>query len=273
MTDYIDRELADGVLRLTINRPEKLNAFTHATYATIRDELTAATWDPKINVVVLRGRGRAFSAGFDLGIHADEDLDDGLRRRQEMQTISQAARWAVWNCEKPVVTGIQGYCIGGPGELALLSDFVIAEVGTKISIPEIQFNAGPAFHFLPWMTSHLMAKDILLTGRKLDAEEALRGGLITRIAAEGALDALVEEYVDVLRRLPMGAVRKNKIGINRAYEAQGMAAYVNNWLDVGSTAGFTGPASAGDFWNQIREQGVAAAVEWRESTFGVRDSG
>ncbi len=137
------QEMRDGVLTLTLNRPEKLNALTPEIYTFIGDQINRASDDPECVAIVLRGNGRAFSSGFDLKLEMGERThEDKLHALHE---VANRARWAVWNCKKPVIAGIHGYCMGGAFELVLPCDFTIATESCRLGEPEILFGAGPAF--------------------------------------------------------------------------------------------------------------------------------
>ncbi|MHA6667413.1 enoyl-CoA hydratase/isomerase family protein [Homoserinimonas sp. A447] len=265
-----DCELKDEILYITFNRPEKLNAFTHETYDFIRDRVTEASDDPAVRAIVLRGQGRAFSAGFDLSVEAG---DKSLQAQRNSLRSTNSARWAIWNCRKPVIAAIHGYCLGGVFEMVLPADFTIATEDCLLGEPEITFNAGPAFMMVPWMMNHKQAKDVLLTGRKIAAAEALRIGLVTTVVPNGELDAEVERLTTVIRKLPDAAITMNKLGINRAYEAQGMAAHMEAWVDsVVLLQSFEDPETH-EFLETIRTSGASAGIRQREVRLGGAANG
>lgn len=253
--------LRDGVLTITLNRPEKLNALTPEIYSFIGDRIEEASADPKCRAVVLRGNGRAFSAGFDLSLQMrDRSLEDKLHSLHE---IANRARWAVWRCKKPVIAAIHGYCMGGAFELVLPCDFTIATESCRLGEPEILFGEGPAFLMVPWLVNHKIAKDILLTGRQFTAPEALRMGIVSTVVADDGLDAAVEELTQTLLRLPPSAVSINKAGINRTYEAQGMAAHINSWVEAAAYLSLIDDGTRSEFARRVKEEGPSAGIQWR----------
>lgn len=258
-------ELRDEVLTITLNRPEKLNAITPEIYSFIGDLVTAASDDPNCRAVVLRGNGRAFSSGFDL------KLEMGVKSHREklrtMHGIANKARWAVWNCRKPVIAAIHGYCLGGAFELVLPCDFTIATESCRLGEPEILFGVGPAFMMVPWMVNHKIAKDILLTGRQFSAAEALRMGIVTEVVPDDALDARVSALSETIKRLPEAATWLNKVGINRAYEAMGMVPHINGWVETTAYLSFIEDPARDTFQDRVMKEGPSAGIRWRENYY------
>lgn len=264
-------ELRDNVLTITFNRPEKLNAITPDIYAFIGERVTEASADPACRAIVLRGNGRAFSAGFDLSLQmSDHSLEDKLH---SIHDIANRARWAVWRCKKPVIAAIHGYCMGGAFELVLPCDFTIATESCRLGEPEILFGEGPAFMMVPWLVNHKVAKDILLTGRQFSAAEALRMGIVSTVVPDDGLDAAVDALTQTLLRLPPSAVAINKVGINRAYEAQGMAAHIDGWVEAAAYLSMMDDDARDEFARRVKEQGPSAGIQWRTAYYAAKASG
>jgi enoyl-CoA hydratase len=254
-------EMRDQVLTITLNRPEKLNALTPEIYTFIGEMVSKASADPDCRAVVLRGKGRAFSSGFDLKLEMGKRThEDKLRALHE---VANKARWAVWNCKKPVIAAIHGYCMGGAFELVLPCDFTIATESCRLGEPEILFGAGPAFMMVPWMVNHKVAKDILLTGRQFTAPEALRMGIVSTVVPDDGLDGAVEALTHTLRRLPSAAVWINKVGINRAYETMGMAPHINGWVEAAAYLSFMEDKARDEFQSRVLKDGPSAGIAWR----------
>jgi enoyl-CoA hydratase len=258
-------QTSDGVLRLTLNRPEKLNALTYDIYRGIADAIGRAQDDGAVQVITLQGAGRAFSAGFDLKLevadHSHAAKLDGLVES------ANRARWAIWQSKKPVVAAVHGYCLAGAFELMLPCDLTLAAKSTVLGEPEVLFGVGPAFMMVPWLTSHKRAKDVLLTGRNITAEEALDLGFVSRVVPDEDLLAALEETVQTLLRLPPRTLGMVKQGINRAYEMAGMQAHLNFWAETSAYLSFITKEEGSEFKEILESQGVAAALEWRRKHF------
>jgi len=171
----------DGIATLTLNRRAKRNALS----IEMRDEIEAAlgSWydDPAVRVVVLTGAGPAFCAGFDL----EQFGQEGLARR--IFHSSASYHRTVWAFPKPIVAAINGPALGGGFDLAVLCDLRIAATEAAFGHPEIKFGAPPLFTPLRWIVGDGIARDLCLTGRRIDAAEAQRAGLVSRVVEPAGL--------------------------------------------------------------------------------------
>lgn len=256
-----EAEFTDGALTIWLNRPNKLNALTHDMYESIRRLVDQAGQDDSCRIVLIRGRGRAFSAGFDLSLQVEDQSPED--RISSLRDGSNQTRWSIWNCPKPVVSVIHGYCLAGAFELILPSDLTIAARSCQLGEPEILFGAGAAFLMVPWLMNHKQAKRILLLGDRFDAEEAARVGIVSDLVEDDDLDQRVHEVVDRLSKVPAGAARMGKLGINRAYETAGMRTHIDSWVDsVAHLPAFANNV-ADEFKRRVEEDGPQSAAAWR----------
>lgn len=263
-------ETRDGVLYITLNRPKKLNALTPQIYLAIGDHVQAADRNPDCKAIVLRGAGRAFSSGFDLKLELGTKTHE--EKLRSIHDVANRARWAIWNCRKPVIAAVHGYCLAGAFELVLPTDFTIATESCRLGEPEILFGAGPAFMMVPWMVNHKQAKDLLLTGRQISAGEALAMGIVTRVVPDDALDSAVASLVETVCRLPSAAVWLSKAGINRAFEAMGMVPHINGWGETAAYLSYIDDPARTKFKSQVMDQGTSAGLRWREGYYRKDES-
>ena len=171
----------DGVGTLTLARPGRRNALS----INMRDEITQQLddWaaDPAVRVVVLTGAGPTFCAGFDLGEFGQPDL------ARRIKDSSRRYHLAVWHFPKPLVAAVNGPAMGGGMDLRVLCDCRIASSAAAFGHPEIKFGAAPLFTPLQWIVGLGNARELCLTGRRIDAAEALRIGLVTRVTEPAEL--------------------------------------------------------------------------------------
>ena len=271
MDSHLLHHLSDGVMTLTLNRPEKLNALTPDIYKRIGDLVAEASQDSDCQAILIKGAGRAFSSGFDLKLEVSRRTH--AEKLNTLQNVANRARWAIWQSPKPVIAAIHGYCLGGAFELMLPCDFTIASDDCQLGEPEILFGAGPAFMMVPWMASHKRAKDVLLTGRRLSAAEALAMGLVTSVVPAEQLQDSVERLITTLKQIPATAVTLNKRGINRAYETMGMVPHLESWGEAAAYLSFVVDEEGSEFQQILETEGTSAALRWREKRFGNRPVG
>ena len=208
-------EVDGGVGRLTIDRPEKRNALSWDTVAELRDRLADAKADPAVRVVVLTGAGeKAFCAGADLGTMADGasflDLHEGRGRLAELFVD-------LWSLGKPTIARVRGYALAGGFGLALACDFVIATDDAQFGTPEVDVGLWPYMITVPLVRSMPPKKalELMLTGRRVGAEEAERIGFVSRVVPVSDLDAAVDELASTLAAKPPSTV---KLGRDSFYE-------------------------------------------------------
>jgi enoyl-CoA hydratase/carnithine racemase len=197
-------ELDGHVATLTVNRPEKMNAMTDAMYAAIGDALRAAESDREVRAMIVTGAGNlAFSAGHDLAELADRG--EGLG-------------WQPWRarrfdngleCSKPLIAAINGYCLAGGLELALLCDIRIATPLAQFGAPEVKRGIlhGYGALRLTEIVGTSNAMELLLTGDFIDAETALRTGLVSRVVPEAELVSTARSLADTVASNAPIAVR------------------------------------------------------------------
>jgi E-phenylitaconyl-CoA hydratase len=197
-------ELDGHVATLTVNRPEKMNAMTDAMYAAIGDALRAAESDREVRAMIVTGAGNlAFSAGHDLVELADRG--EGLG-------------WQPWRarrfdngleCSKPLIAAINGYCLAGGLELALLCDIRIATPSAQFGAPEVKRGIlhGYGALRLTEIVGTSNAMELLLTGDFIDAETALHTGLVSRVVPEAELVSTARSLADTVASNAPIAVR------------------------------------------------------------------
>lgn len=266
MTDepVLLREDTTWGVRLTLNRPAKLNAIS----AELRDALSAAiaeaTADERVRVIAIAGAGRAFCSGYDLSEAAPLTAwgwRDVLARDVE-------ATLAVWSCPKPVIAQVHGYALAGGLELAMACDLIVAAEGSQLGEPEIRFGSAPVTLLMPFLIGQKRTRELLLTGDLIDATEAERIGLINRVVPAEGLTAAVDALADRLARVPPDVMAPTKLMLNRAMDAAGFAAAVDLGLDLQSFVNMS--ATAREFDAIVRREGLKAALAWRDARYDER---
>ncbi len=182
MSRDIDTQVEhDGVATLTLARPGRRNALSIKMRDEITQQLDDWAADPAVRVVVLTGAGPTFCAGFDLGEFGQPDL------ARRIKDSSRRYHLAVWHFPKPLVAAVNGPAMGGGMDLSVLCDCRIASSAAAFGHPEIKFGAAPLFTPLQWIVGLGIARELCLTGRRIDAAEALRIGLVTRVTEPAEL--------------------------------------------------------------------------------------
>jgi len=277
MADYEtiqdDRDSIEAAAVLWLDRPDKLNALSDRLIAELIDALERAEADDAVRVVVLRGSGEAFSAGYDLGEMRDEDdpvpsVDDLL---DEFDASTEHVH-AVWECDKPVLAGIHGYCLAGGSDLAMASDVVIAAEGTELGYPGLRMAGVPPALIYPFVMNLHEAKELLLSGKTVEAGRAADLGMVNRVVPESELMDRLAMEVSEIRKMPGNNVRILKHVLNGVAEMQGarpMFKYSELFDSLGHHT-----EHGKRYYEIVASEGIEAALEYmNETDKGMRGDG
>lgn len=252
---------------MTFNRPEVLNAFNPELVTSVSDALASLSNDASISAIIVNGAGRAFSAGFDLKAAAamGELTNEQLRAhlQSEFDFIMQ-----FWDCPKPTIAAVHGFCLAGAFELALACDITVAAEGTRFGEPEPRFGSGILAMLLPWVTGPKQAKELLLTGNdRISAERALEIGIVNHVVPAGEhMTKALAIAADIVAAAPL-SVRMTKLAINRTYEIMGLRQALLASFETNLYIELSGGPERAEF-NRIRkDQGLKAALAWRDARF------
>ena len=265
--DVIKFERRDTIAILTFNRPKVLNAFNNDLMERTIETVKALNEDDSVRVIVVQGAGRAFSPGFDLKASAERKMESVQDWEQQMK-LQFDFIMQFWHSPKPTIAAVHGYCIAGAFELALACDVTIAAENTRFGEPEVRFGTGIVAMLLPWVTGPKQAKELLLTGEdQLNAEDALRMGIINRIVPD---DAVLDRALDVAKSMATAAersVRYTKRAINDTYATMGFNRALESALDTDVLLNAAYDPVKAEFARIRSEQGVKAAIAWRDARF------
>ena len=272
MSEYQTIHVAiDGaVAHLELHRPERINALNKAMLLEIHAALDALEADAEVRVIVLSGAGRGFSSGFDLKEQM-ERCPEGAAVWREILDLDFSATMRFWDSPKPTIAAIHGPCMAGAFEMALACDLSVCSSDAVFGEPELKFGAGIVTLLLPWMVGPKAAKDIILTGDDtVSAERALALGIVSRVVPEGEQLTTALRIAHQMAVIDPELVRDTKKALNRSYEIQGMRAALESALDIDHAIESQGSPDKRQFMDIAREQGLKAALAWREARFRAK---
>ena len=255
--EFVRLEVADGVGTVRLDRP-KMNAISLQVQAELRAAAAEATDRDDVKAVVLYGGDRVFAAGNDVKEMADLDYADMVKLGGSVQS----AVTAVARIPKPVVAAITGYALGGGCELALACDVRLASDRAQLGLPEVTLGIFPGWggtQRLPRLIGPGRAKELIFTGRRVGAEEALALGLVDRVHPHDELLDAALELAGEMAAKPGWAVAASKAMINRAGDGD-QAGNLARELDLFSLA----------FATEDQREGMAAFFEKRPPQFRGR---
>jgi enoyl-CoA hydratase/carnithine racemase len=270
--EYINYETEGPIAWITLNRPEKLNAINPAMVTELKSATDRAQLDDEVRVIVLKGAGRAFSAGLDLEPRIQQDLSSEEDAEQLKSNLRDCFDAIVrfWDSPKPTVAAVHTFCIGAGMELALACDITIATHDCRFGSPELLYGSGAIALLLPWLCGPKRAKEILLTGTdRITSEQAAEWGLVNRVVVnEANLVKRARECALEIARNDKLAVQVTKQAINTSMEIGHMREAMKHALDLEMAIETTETPASRKFDEILKSKGVRAALEWREGELG-----
>ena len=220
---------------------------------------------------MLNGAGRAFCAGFDLQQPGSEK-EKGVAEWRELLIEDFDMIIGFWELTKPTIAAVHGYAVAGGFEMAISCDVTIAAESTKFGEPELKFGAGIVALVLPWITGPKQAKELLFTGNdRVPADRALALGLINKIVPDGEqLDAAMAMARDMAVMDP-AKLAMTKQSVNRTYDRMGMRDALREAVDMDVLITALKTPEGEEFKRIMNEEGLKAAVKWRDGRFGGSD--
>jgi len=271
MPDTVLYETAGAVATLTLNRPERLNAITPELVGDLREGLVRAQDEESVRVIRLRGAGRAFCAGYDIGWGAQmmEEHEAG-RPWDPMADLRLMSRFvdlymALWRSPKPVIAQVHGFCVGGGTDFALCSDLIVCAEDCRIGYPPARVWGSPTTALWMYRIGLERSKRLLLTGDALDGRRAVEWGLASACVPEADLDETGRELAGRVARLPSNQLHMMKVLVNQAFEQMGLGTtqLIGTLLD-----GAARHTPEGTSFSEAAMIDVRAAVRERDAPFG-----
>ena len=250
-------EIEDYVALVRLNRPEALNALNSKLTSELADFLRSAETNERVRCIVVTGSDKAFAAGADIKEMSEKDFVSAF-----LDDLFAADADSIARCRKPVIAAVAGYALGGGCELAMMCDFIIAADSARFGQPEIKLGIIPGAggtQRLPRAISKAKAMDLVLTSRMMDAAEAERAGLVSRVVPAAELLDVVLAAAQTICEFSGPSVMMAKECVNRAYEgplAEGMLFERRMFHSL--------------FATDDQKEGMAAFVEKRKPAFKQR---
>jgi len=256
-----------SVRRLTLNRPKSLNALNGELMDALMAALDAATRDDGVSVVILRGSGRAFCAGYDLNEDAEGGvLDSGGWHAELERSTAQMLR--ILDHPKPVIASVHSYCLAGGTDLMLACDLAVAADDAYFGYVDVRFGSGVVSMFLPWVVGVRKAKEMLFTGEdRISAAEALRIGLVNRVVPRDELDDATLALAEEIARNEPFVVQMTKRAVNRAWDVAGFRAAMAANTEIDTIIETANLTARDEFRRITEEEGLKAAIAWRDAKF------
>ena len=273
------------IAEIQLNVPEKRNRLSFLMRREIVSALRRAEADDSVSVVLVTGAGPSFCSGYDLSARrpASEPDADGADRGPVRPAgwvasehfdnwTDQFARscvrdWlTIWDLLKPVVAMVQGHCVAGGTELMSMCDISFVADDARIGYPPMRAMTTPDVPYFPWKLSMSQAKYLQLTGNSVTGAEAAQMGWVSKCFPAGQLREETMREITPMSEISPGLLSANKQQLNQAYELGGFRTHLQNSWQYHVLSGSIRPGSD-QFGTILREQGLHAALEWRDGKF------
>jgi enoyl-CoA hydratase/carnithine racemase len=256
----------DRVARITLNKPERHNALSKNMVDEIIAAVAAADQDPEVRVLVITGKGgKAFSAGYDIKESAEAPKRTLAEWRARMQKDLKFT-YSVWDCSKPVIAMIDGFCLAGALEFAQCCDIRYCSSDSRFGVVETRFSNGIATMIMPWILGP-RCRELIYSGDMFGADDAFRLGLIDRVFPKEQLEAETMKRAKRMSRVAVDCLKWNKRGINQTFETMGLRAAIQYASEACAIMDATGSPEAEQFDSIRRSKGLGEAMKWRDAQF------
>jgi enoyl-CoA hydratase/carnithine racemase len=255
------------VRRLTMNRPKALNALDSALIEAMSAALADAARDDGVSVLVLRGAGRAFCAGYDLNEDASDEVMDSAAWHRVLRHDT-LRMLEILDHPKPVIASVHSYCLAGGTDLMLACDLAVAAEDSYFGYVDIRFGSGVVSMFLPWVVGVRTAKELLFTGEdRIPAEEALRIGLVNRVVPRDRLDEETLALAEEIAKNDDFVVQTTKRAVNRTWDVAGFRAAIEANTELDTIIETANLPARREFREITQRDGLKAAIAWRDAKF------
>ena len=279
---FIQYEVGDRLATITFNRPERRNAIHWAMSAEISAALSEAEGDENVRVIILKGAGASFSAGYDLDKSAGSPPRQTGRATATSETPNeQVSVWdnrarvqghidymlEIWNCWKPVIAQVHGECLGGASALALACDLMIVSEDARLGHPGTRALApGEETAIFAWHVGLKKSMEMVLTGDSLTAREMLDYQMANYVFPLEQLESETRAIARRIANVDSQLLSLSKTMIHRVFEQIGFSSTMKSSGEYVTVAGRL--PSNQEFKRIAREQGLRAALKWRDEPFG-----
>jgi enoyl-CoA hydratase/carnithine racemase len=256
----------DRVATITLNRPDRHNAFSLQLMDELAQAISEAEADDEVRVVILSGAGgKAFSSGYDMKETTAAPITTLPQMRARMQKDIHFT-YSVWDCSKPVIALIDGFCLAGGLELAMCCDMRYCSEPSTFAALEARFSTGISTMIMPWLLGQ-RARALIYSGDTIDAAEAYRLGLVDKVFSKESVQAEVRKIALRMSRVSLECLQANKRALNQTFETMGLRQAIEYSAETCTLMNFAGSEEKAKFMAIRKEQGLGPALKWRSEQF------
>jgi enoyl-CoA hydratase/carnithine racemase len=268
-------EKKGAIAHITLNRPEKMNALSTRPGGLLEeweDACNDAKGDKEVRVVIIKGAGRCFSSGYDIGTSSgflgaplDEERYDYMADH-----INRYFR-VLWENPKVFIAQVHGFCLAGAGDMACFCDITVASEDAVFGYPAVRYGVLPTTFIWPFIIGMKKSRELAYTGNMMSAQDAMNFGLVNKVVPKDRLEEEVQRYADAIIKVPAMSVKLSKVSINNMFEIMGIRQAVQQNRELDLHVMSSPSPELKEFFQIVEEKGLKAALEWRDAKF-AKDS-
>ncbi len=267
MTSEVLSEIEGKVATVVINRAAKMNSLNPPFMRELTEVLRSLDENPGVSVIILTGDGPHFGAGYDLKYPWGETYGRGPMETRRMLKDCADFEFGPWDCSKPVIAMVRGYCLAGSCELAMMCCITFASENAMFGEPEIRFSTAPPAVIMPWIIGLKRTRELLYTGDMIDAKDACQMGMVNKVFPDDKLEEETMRYARRAAAISLEGLQTTKASINRSAEIAGLRSAISYGVEVGGILDAAETEQFRQFEAVRQEKGLSAAIRWRESQF------
>jgi enoyl-CoA hydratase/carnithine racemase len=261
---HLETRQEGRIFWLTLNRPDKLNCMRDDMLQVFCEIVDKIEWDDSISVAIIHGAGRCFSTGYDISPEVDGQRPRYAEGSRQFFKKRYAFLDKVWNCPKPFIAAVHGYCLASGSDLANMCDITIASEDAEFGYPATRWGGHTHRLTYPWNMPLKKAKEAMFTGDRFSAAEAERMGMVNRVVPPGQHLEAAKEMAERICRIPLSGLVTNKISLNYSYETRGFTDAMKFSFQIAETNLWK---DQDPFWDKAKAEGLNAALAWRDGQF------
>ncbi|MDP6873081.1 MAG: enoyl-CoA hydratase/isomerase family protein [Alphaproteobacteria bacterium] len=258
----VEKDETDPFITVTLNRPEKMNALNVELADRLDEVVREASLDPDVKAIILTGKGRAFTVGYDL---QGEDFEMGAEGWRDDISANCRRLRNIWEAPIAIIAAVNGYALAGGLELMMVCDLAIAAEDAQLGEPEVRHVSGPPSLMMPWTVPMRHTRWLMYTGDMIDGREAERIHLVNKAVPAEELMAEATRLAQKLARMPSPAIKFAKASLNHQQESAG---FTSSWAyNMEAIASLHASESGRHWMGLLKEHSLKDFLTIREAPF------
>ena len=254
------------ILWISLNNPTKMNCLRDDMLDNFCKVVDEVEHDDSVSVAIIRGNGPCFSSGYDISRTDGRKRPDNAEDSRRFYKRRYAFLEKVWNCPKPFIASVHSYCLAAASDLANTCDITIAADDAEFGYPAVRWGGHTHRLTYPWHMPIKKAKEMMFTGRRMKAEEALRCGVVNHVVPREKLEEETRAMAERICLTPMSGLIVNKISMNFAFNVSGYQQAMQFSFQVAETNMWR----KNEFVDKVLSEGLNSALDWRDKKYGDR---